>query len=67
VLGQSDCGDEIGQHCLLDLRREFAEFDRAAARVARPMTPPVAMSQAANSEVAPWRGPSGYATTIRRI
>jgi hypothetical protein len=49
-LGQSDCGDEIGRRRLLDLRPEFAEFDRAAARVAGPMTPPVAMSQATNSE-----------------
>jgi hypothetical protein len=38
------------------LRLEFAEFDRAAARVAGPMTPPVAMSKAANGEVVPWRG-----------
>ena len=46
---------EIGRHGLLDLRQEFAEFDRAVALVAAPMTRPVTMSKAANNEVVPWR------------
>jgi len=55
-LGQSDCGDEIGRRRLRDLRREFAEFNRAVARLVAADDAARGMCKAAKRGVAPWRG-----------